>query len=113
MPDIGPQEILILSGGMGRLLITAIEYEFCATALLKRENSIEGNVDFVVGELPGHVPTPSMMVGVLCGTEVTVISCFVLSVASMLCAQGLHVTLILLCRSGACIAKSSTSFRTT
>ena len=63
VPDIGSQEILILSGGMGRLLITAIEYEFYATALLKRANSIEGNVDFVVGERPGHVPTPSMTVG--------------------------------------------------
>ncbi|KAI1787530.1 hypothetical protein LXA43DRAFT_1028571 [Ganoderma leucocontextum] len=55
------REILVVSTGVGRILAPAIKGEY-ATALLKRPESVEANVDFCFDLRPGDNPVPSLVV---------------------------------------------------
>ena len=55
------REVLVVSTGLGRILAPAIKGKY-ATALLKRPESVEANVDFCVGLRPGDNPVPSLVV---------------------------------------------------
>ena len=57
-PDGG---VLVVSTGVGRILAPAIRAKY-ATALLKRPESVEANVDFCVGLRPGDNPEPLLVV---------------------------------------------------
>lgn len=60
-PDVLDDEILIVGAGVGRVLLPALEREY-VTALLKRPNTLESHVDFVVGNRPEHNPVPLITV---------------------------------------------------
>ncbi|PIL23232.1 hypothetical protein GSI_14542 [Ganoderma sinense ZZ0214-1] len=60
-PDVWEDEFLIVSAGVGRVLLSAIGRRY-ATALLKRPDSLESHVEFVIGERREHNPIPVMTV---------------------------------------------------
>ncbi|PIL23221.1 hypothetical protein GSI_14530 [Ganoderma sinense ZZ0214-1] len=60
-PDVCDDEFLVVSAGVGRVLLSAIRRRY-ATALVKRPDSLESHVEFVIGELPEHNPIPLMTV---------------------------------------------------
>ncbi len=61
-PNVRDDEILVVSAGVGRVLVPALEREY-ATTLLRRPDSLESHVDFIVGERREHNPVPLMTVG--------------------------------------------------
>lgn len=62
-PDLGAQDIIVVSGGVGRILGPASVHRH-PTALVRRPEGVECNVDFVVGK--GEMtPIPSAVCGSL------------------------------------------------
>nr|VWO95347.1 dTDP-4-dehydrorhamnose reductase (EC [Ganoderma boninense] len=63
-PELQPDrdsEILVVSTGVGRILAPAIRGKL-ATALLKRPESVEANVEFRIGRKPEDNPDPLLVV---------------------------------------------------
>ncbi|KAI0370614.1 hypothetical protein BV20DRAFT_287132 [Pilatotrama ljubarskyi] len=67
-PDVRPEEILLVSAGVGRVISPALVRRH-ATALVRRPGSLEGNVRFIISRKRERNPVPSVRVsdlGKLC-----------------------------------------------